>query len=781
MSPLLPDTVTAVYLTGPPGSGKSQLAREFGARFFDDVHGAGKTRLVATLQAERPEALLKSLKEICGALGAQVQEGPSPSKDVFTLLRRYSQGLKNVLRHSAMEWLLIIDNLSADCPQKEFWPQPGENSPWGGGKVLITTQDNELVSHSHSYASPLSLAAGMEPAVALEVLVLVSGLEADEHATAVAQRLNYYPLSLACAAVYVCEMRESRPAANFGWKNYLSNLTNYFEHLEYSEYTEHNPSYPRSMLSAAIMAAQRMADTSDVLRATFEFLSHCALVQPVPLDAVADYVLRVTRALVPDTVKSKVARCSLLVYPRAGEKGIEVIQCHQVMRFAFVRLTKKLDGESFSPESSDAQFKPEFQEKRRLEEVLRSFNNTYKKCISSLDQRAISERILLSPHLQECIGTSEKKSWTDSICFVEALVHLADGLVHVAGASDYQRVSLLERAYHLRKDLGMEDVSACRLLCDLGYTYREAGQLDKVVPILEEANKIAESLTVTKECLEQRSRLLNVLSWTYRERFQLELAKEYMLMCVEVTKQAYGEKHVEVVERLCNLGIILHDRWENEDAIKVLHEAKALSATLKDSEGFIQAQVANYTAKVQLRWSLGLIYTPGQIENARSRLEISKGLHEEALGIYQSLHGDQHKFNAGVMMTYGLVLMHLGELDSALENCKKALQIFKDSGHIAWPRAATWLADVFLARKEVTKARELLQEVTQAHSDLQLPVSPGAFHPRALLAEAYAHMGEREKGGKMLRECLQQWTENELHPGHYWMVRAHRFLEQLQL
>ena len=132
-------------------------------------------------------------------------------------------------------------------------------------------------------------------------------------------------------------------------------------------------------------------------------------------------------------------------------------------------------------------------------------------------------------------------------------------------------------------------------------------------------------------------------------------------------------------------------------------------------------------------------------------------------------------------MTYGIAKLHLGEIDQAYDMCQKAVQVYRSSGHIAWPRASTYLADVLLAREEYGRAKKILEELVQLHEDLNLTVSPGAFHPKALMAESYAHLGEVETGKKILEECLQEWKEKDLHPEHYWVARARAFLEGLRL
>ena len=769
--------VTAVYVKGPPGCGKTQLVRQFGKEYMKVSAGCGgqsPRRIVATLDARTPESLLESYKELHEKL--EMSKESEERGSLNERIKTYSNEIKNHLCKSSTVWLLIIDNLTVNDPLREFWPTPEENSPWGEGLVLVTTQDSELVPRSHAYAKVVGLDEGMEQSDAKKLLSAISGMEADEDAIKVAQLLGFYPLSLACAAVYVKQMREDRPFSKFSWKNYLANLKKYFAYLDHSDFTRHNPCYPQSMLPAAEFAAQRMAENNEVLRAAFVFLSYCAL-QPVPLDTVAEYVLYETAASgdqtirVPDDVKVKIARCSLLIYPETGERGIEVVTLHQVMRLAFAQIRRKPDEQTKEMEETAEV------EKRQLNGVLKILNKAYKIRKGDVSKEAIATRIILCPHLREFVEKAENSQFVEMNLLVQALVYLADGLVHVAGATDNNRVALLERAYKINKQLSTTDISACELLCDLGYTYREAGQLDRAIPVLQEANNLCTAHT-EPEWMKMRSRVFNNLGFTYRESFQLDLAKEYMKMCAEVTSKAYGEKHVQVVERLCNLGIILHDRWENDEAIEVLEEAQKIIEACDTSrtELFIRAQVLNYTAKVHLRWYLGLRYTHPRAWSTKKHLEESNALHEEAVKIYKELHGDRHKFTLGTMMTYGTAKLHLGQVEQAYEMCHNAVQVYRSSGHISWPRAGTWLADVFLVRKEYARAKSFLEELVKVHEDLHLVVSPGAYHPKALLAEACVHLGDVQYGKDMLTQCLREWEEKGMHPDHYWVARARAFL-----
>jgi tetratricopeptide (TPR) repeat protein len=166
-------------------------------------------------------------------------------------------------------------------------------------------------------------------------------------------------------------------------------------------------------------------------------------------------------------------------------------------------------------------------------------------------------------------------------------------------------------------------------------------------------------------------------------------------------------------------------------------------------------------------------------ETSKNYLNESKHLHEKALQIYEHLQGRQHKFYAGTLMTYSMVLRHVGEIETALAHCTEAVRIYRSSGHIAWPRAVTWLADIYFAKKQFEVAKDYLEQAIKGDAQFGTTmISPGAFHPQALLAEALLKTGPKEKGLQMLKECIEDWKKKGIHPKHYWVVRAEAALKR---
>lgn len=319
------DDVIAVYITGPPGSGKTQLSRLYSEWYSQRLcSNSARSVVVATLHAETPESLLESYRQLTCALGMEIEDD-GRHDDVMNKLKRYSEHVKKLFQRATFhnfEWFVVVDNVFASKPLKEFWPSPGRR--WGRGQVIVTTQDSELAPNAHTHTTTLSLSDGMDKDDAIAFLCMISGLPRDNYCEVVAKQLDYYPLSLACAAVYVRDMLVERPAAKYSWKQYLDNLKGYFEILKYTVFTDHNECYPMSMLSSAYCSASRMAENSNVLKWAFEFLSFCTI-QPVPLELVAEAVMKnIGEAMAPDDVTKILARCSLLTYPRDGVRGIEV-------------------------------------------------------------------------------------------------------------------------------------------------------------------------------------------------------------------------------------------------------------------------------------------------------------------------------------------------------------------------------------------------------------------------------------------------------------------------
>ena len=238
----------AVYLTGRPGYGKTQLAREFGKEFYRLNRGwFFKNLVVGTLDATSSTTLLQSYIALAVDLGCTSElktlEGLLGRKGELQGLSVLSSAVKKELKKRP-GWLIVVDNLSSDqetsqsfgsdvlpvlsssslpyftpginrdstpmhstglatafgitnrrATWKSFWPQPGDEN-WGTGYVLITTHDRRIVEQSSPFSSELFLRDGMASDDALALLEKMSG-GGGEGALEVVNALDRAPLSVA--------------------------------------------------------------------------------------------------------------------------------------------------------------------------------------------------------------------------------------------------------------------------------------------------------------------------------------------------------------------------------------------------------------------------------------------------------------------------------------------------------------------------------------------------------------------------------------------------------
>ncbi len=244
------NVAVAVYITGRPCFGKTQLAREFGNTYYQRNKGFFfKNLFVGTLNASSKHTFLQSYVTLALELGCGAElkaiENFSGKKGELQSLELLSAAVRRELKHRP-GWLLVVDNLSSDVkPVGEaqtietfpvvtpsslpysphgigrerlemggawgvaaahgvdnaraawslLWPQPGDEG-WGKGYVLVTTRDRRLVERSCPSATELYLSEGMGTQDAVALLEKVSGLRGDG-AMEVVNTLEMVPLSIA--------------------------------------------------------------------------------------------------------------------------------------------------------------------------------------------------------------------------------------------------------------------------------------------------------------------------------------------------------------------------------------------------------------------------------------------------------------------------------------------------------------------------------------------------------------------------------------------------------
>ena len=328
-----------LYISGNPGSGKSQLAGLVGKRYFDVVNSIpNSTVFVMTVNAESPSTLLELYISLARKLKCpeyattNTLNSSDLNSDEKIAHMKSLIGTKIQLYTS---WLLVVDNVRSISKIHAYLPESGDEQ-WARGQLLITTQDTMSVPLMNSFTSHLSFSKGMEPHDAMSLLEKLSGIS-DCETKKVAQVLDYQPLALATAATYVREAQQNR--ANFGWSDYLKRFEKGQRGATANIFIETNQTYPKSMTEVLEIAVQEaMESTNVVLKHTVTLLSLCAA-QPLNLEIAVNYICKVEIDLQDEeNIRMKIRRCPLLLLDEE-ESGV-CIRVHQVTHDAIGRLIK---------------------------------------------------------------------------------------------------------------------------------------------------------------------------------------------------------------------------------------------------------------------------------------------------------------------------------------------------------------------------------------------------------------------------------------------------------
>ena len=189
-----------MYITGDPATGKTQLAIEYGRKFFERNKHKNKKLFVGRLSADRHSNFLQDYLHVAHDLDCVKEETEvairSGQLKELESLRMLSDRMKKELKQRP-GWLLIIDGLGLDEKLvKEllpFWPQPNDQN-WGKGYVLVTTQGLAPTGPS---IDMLDLRSGMSEKDAVVLLKTASGCNDKEGAVEVVNSLDRSPLSVA--------------------------------------------------------------------------------------------------------------------------------------------------------------------------------------------------------------------------------------------------------------------------------------------------------------------------------------------------------------------------------------------------------------------------------------------------------------------------------------------------------------------------------------------------------------------------------------------------------
>ena len=756
------EAISTIYLSGIPGCGKSQIARQVGQEIFD-----GRLRkdegltFVATLNAETLDSLADSYFTLARNLGVTeyaltnlaTSTKADSSEKIQHLKRFISPNIKQYFN-----WLIIVDNV-VDLSLVQSYLPPTAIAEWGHGQLLITTQDTRSIPSNASYTYHESLSRGMHADDAVVLLKEVSQISNEQQAEEVAKVLEYQPLALAAAAVYV-QTIASYDYPNYGWTKYLQTFNSNEREAREELFAKQNIAYPKTTNTAIKMAITRALESDEVLREVFCLFSLCAS-DFLPIEAAIDFVKFRTKQKTKELIRARILKSPMIscLYDEEGTPTYVKVHdvVHGVLKNVFTSVlhqTHKAQCFSVAVKVFDALI--EDKDLLRVSgEACVKFRTITSHCkelyqffITNFANTEIVNELF--PSIAPSILVSWLSSTAEVCCHLSSISdahlfctlsshlvnYLSDALKDKLERANYFKVQgvvyvaigqcSLAKEYHERSLAVRREIYGDHH-GDVAASYNNLGLVCSALCQYNQAKKYHErSLAITQEIYGKRhsdvAESYNSLGNVYYYLGQYNQAKEYYEKSLAIRKEIYGEHHGYVARSYNNLGAVCV-RFRRHNQAKEYHE-KSL-AIKKEIYGEHHGDVAaSYN-------NLGDAYRNlGQYSQA-------KEYHEKSLAIRKEIYGERHGNVAQSYNNLGTVCSSLGQYNQAKEYYEKSLAIGKEiygEHHVDVARSYNNLGTVYSDLGQYNQAKE--------YHEKSLAIKKGIYGERHDdVAQSYRDLG----------------------------------------
>ena len=782
--------LSSLYISGNPGSGKSQLAGLVAKQIFEESTDA----FVMTLNAANLDRLLDSYVSFARHLKCPEYAVTNTlnDKDLKTEEKiAYIKSLAGTKVELYASWLLLVDNVVSVPEMHAHLPDTG-NSYWGKGQLLITTQDTISIPPDNSFIKQVSVSKGMAPSDATSLLATISGIADDETAKEVAHALDYQPLALASAATFVKQLCDSKPSSNLGWRDFLEKR----DQLKNTEtfLSNTNASYPYSMTTAIALAVEKSMSSDRVVKHALNVISLCAA-RPLNLDIVTNYIQKAEENSDvntggefkdKDVIGLRIRNSSLLLLEE--DNGEVYVRIHQVVRDVMQGLIKQHSETRFEVVHASILSLNQFIVDRKAD---------------SNDYTANGFRLLV-PHLR-FLSTQIKaifkenglsKAIKNSIfnlkdylsyftCFGQICIHfdlkaaerfaslslklISDDSMHddAYAASAYSLMGQVrsemgnfeegkrhfERFLALQLQLvGTEHPSVATAYNNLAGVLRKQGDLKEAKEYHERA------LTIWQQTLGPQhpdvATSYNNLATVLRNQGDLKEAKEYHERALAIRQQTLGFQHPSVATSYNNLATVLRDQGELKRAKEYHERALAIRIQMLGPQHPDVATSYNNLAV--------LLCKQGDLKQA-------KEYHERALGIRKQTLGRQHPDVATSYNNLATVLRNQGDLKQAKEYHERALAIRRQTLGFQHPSVATSytsLAVLLGDQGDLTQAKEYHERALAIRQQTLGPRHPDVATSYQNVAAVLCNQGDLKQAKEYYEHALaiREETLGPLHP-----------------
>ena len=314
--------LTYFYISGNPGSGKSQLARQIAEDLWKGVNWSTETAFIMTLNAKDLNTLFYAYEDFCRHLNCNedvllnVMSSSKSTKDkIRDLSSQITTRIKNWQR-----WWIIVDNVEDLDTISPLLPQMGDGV-WNNGQIILTTQNTTSVPSDSLLTKHISLSGGMNDNECRQLLSLLSGTEPDDpFLDEVAKQLDYQPLAMAAAAVYVKDLAGRK----FCWRDYIEKLKKGKRHVtEQQLLRTSQAAYSSTMSAAVFLVVEKSAKENSILKQTFNLFSVISFEQ-LPMDVIVNYIQQFDEDCDKEEIYLAIKHCSLFLLAETEECDVRL-------------------------------------------------------------------------------------------------------------------------------------------------------------------------------------------------------------------------------------------------------------------------------------------------------------------------------------------------------------------------------------------------------------------------------------------------------------------------
>ena len=757
------DEVVVVYLSGNPGCGKSQVARQVGETFYKSNKETSDV-FVMTLDAKNVDTVLDSYTRFAKLVGCtEYSVSKSTSKDLSKEERlTFLKTLVMSKVRCFSNWLIIVDNVTDIKSVSQCWPQPGTKE-WGGGLLLVTTQDSHSVPLAYSRCHHMSLSRGMKSNEAAALLSKIANNVPSEDCRKMqelAHKLDYQPLAIACAALYVKD-------TGISWEKYVSKLDQGKREATEEVYESTSHTYRSPMTTAVLLAMQREVQKHDILKHAFQYI---ALLAPekVALEYIARYVLVRLPKADEDIVKSKIRKSSLILV--LDTNAVEEIKVHQVVHDTLklnlfpvtsaddncVTATVLSFGSLVSCNTKElniivaaqtliAHFRHLFHTVKKIRCPRDSLSKESKMigdCISVIGElcETYGEFEQAKDYQEKALAMRQVAYGNDHLQVADSLSKLGtvcSGLGQHDEAEDFhQQALVIRQTVH-----GNNHSDVAISLNNLGIVYRRLGKYDQTRDFHQRALDICQAVYGNINHPDIATSLNN-LGIVHRRLGQHEKAKDYYQWALDIQQCVYGNNHPDVATSLNSLGIVYSDLGQHEQA-KDFHNRALIIC--QDVYGNNHPDVARSLNNLGLENSF------------LGKHDQAKDLHQQALAIRQAVYGNGHPYVARSLNSLGTVFSDLGQHHEAEDFHKRALfirQTVYGNNHPHVAHSLNNLGIVYSDLDQLEQSMDYHQRALAMRQAVHGGDHPHVAHSLNNLGVVYSNLGQYEQAIDFHQQAL---------------------------